>query len=70
MKGEISEVSLEVYDPTGAVEITELYAPRLNDLNGKTICELSDRVWEDYRTFPSAIRHSLSLHLIIPVLVI
>jgi len=43
---------LEVYNPTGAVEITELHAPRLEDLHGKTICELSDRVWEDFRIFP------------------
>ena len=52
MKGEESAVSLEVYDPTGTIEITELYATRLADLNGKTICELSDYEWEDYRTFP------------------
>lgn len=43
---------LEVYNPTGAIETTELHAPRLADLQGKTICELSDRVWEDYRIFP------------------
>jgi len=52
MKGEISGVSLEVYDPSGTVEITQLYAPRLTDLSGKTICELSDLAWEDRRTFP------------------
>jgi len=52
MKGEESMISLEVYDPTGAIEVTEQHAPRLADLSGKTICELSDRVWEDYRTFP------------------
>lgn len=52
MERKESVVSLEVYDPTGTIEITELYAPRLADLNGKTICELSDFEWEDYRTFP------------------
>ncbi len=52
MKGEISGASLEVYDPTGTIEMTELYAPRLADLSGKTICELSDLTWEDHRTFP------------------
>jgi hypothetical protein len=43
---------LEVYNPTGAIETKEIHAPRLADLRSKTICELSDRVWEDYRTFP------------------
>ncbi len=52
MKGEISGACLEVYDPTGTIEMTEFYAPRLADLNGKTICELSIRMWEDSRTFP------------------
>jgi hypothetical protein len=46
-------ISMEVYDPTGALEATESHAPRLTDLLGhKIICELSDRVWEDDRTFP------------------
>ncbi len=52
MKGEISGVSLEVFDPTGAIEITELYAPRLADLSGKTICEANHRGWEGTRIFP------------------
>ncbi|MFC2052277.1 hypothetical protein ACFLT4_06070 [Chloroflexota bacterium] len=50
--------SIEVYDPTGTIEITQLYAPRLADLSGKTICELSNSSWEDRRTFP-AIREQL-----------
>ncbi len=52
MKGQGLVVSIEVYDPTGTIEVTECHAPRLADLSGKTVCELSDRVWEDYRTFP------------------
>ncbi|MFC1928704.1 hypothetical protein ACFLXK_03765 [Chloroflexota bacterium] len=44
--------TLEVYDPTGTMEITQLYAPRFPDLKGKTICELSNSAWEDERTFP------------------
>ncbi len=52
MKGEKSTISVEVYDPTGTIGAVEHHAPRLTDLKGKTICELSDRVWEDYRTFP------------------
>jgi hypothetical protein len=49
---------MEVYDPTGMVQTTEDYAPRLPDLNGKTICELSDYIWESKRIFP-AIRERL-----------
>ncbi len=52
MKGEMLGASLEVYNPTGTIEITELYAPRLADLSGKTICELSDHSYESGRTFP------------------
>ena len=45
-------VTLKVFDPTGAIEVSQLFAPRLADLNGKTICEVYDDVWEGYRTFP------------------
>lgn len=47
----MKEVELEVYDPTGAMEITETFAPRLADLNGKTICEVW-AAWQANRTFP------------------
>jgi hypothetical protein len=45
-------VTLKVYDPTGAIQVTQLFTPRLSDLHGKTICEISDDAWEDHRTFP------------------
>lgn len=46
-------VELEVYDPTGAFEITQLHAPRLDTLDGKTICEISvGGAWQWERTFP------------------
>jgi hypothetical protein len=45
-------VTLKVYDPTGAIEVTQLFAPRLDTLEGKTICELWDASWEGDRTFP------------------
>ena len=45
-------VRLEMYAPTGAVEVTRLHAPRLSDLDGATLCELSDHMWEHQRTFP------------------
>jgi hypothetical protein len=45
-------VTLEVYDPTGAFEVTQLHAPRLDTLEGKTICEVANGSWEYDRTFP------------------
>ncbi len=55
-------MKLEVYNPAGAIDITELHAPRLNNLRGKTICELSNRLWEDFRIFPK-IRKSIKKRL-------
>ena len=52
MKSNETAFALEVYDPAGTVDLTEKHAPRLETLSGKTICELSDRMWEDSRTFP------------------
>ena len=49
--GEAGPVTLEVLDPCGAFEVTELFAPRLDTLEGKTICELSNDSWEAPRTF-------------------
>jgi hypothetical protein len=43
---------LEVYDPTGATEITEVHAPRLDTLEGKTIAELSNDTWQAHRVLP------------------
>lgn len=43
---------LEVFHPAGAIEVKQLHAPRLPDLNGKTICELSNSRWGTERTFP------------------
>lgn len=51
-------MTLEVYDPSGGYEVTQLHAPRIDSLAGKTICELSNGSWEDARTFP-AIRELL-----------
>ena len=45
-------VTLEVFTPTGAIEVTQVHAPRLPDLGGKTICEVSNNSWEAQRTFP------------------
>ena len=43
---------MEVHDPTGIVDDVRPHADRLATLNGKTLCELSNGVWEDARTFP------------------
>ncbi|MFH1381993.1 MAG: hypothetical protein ABIH70_03780 [Chloroflexota bacterium] len=51
MKGKAT-VSLEVFNPTGMLEMVQEHAPRLDNLNGKTICELSHFGWESMRTFP------------------
>jgi hypothetical protein len=44
--------ALEVYNPCGTVQVANVHAPRLGTLSGKTICEVSDGVWETARTFP------------------
>ncbi len=45
---------LTLLDPTGAQEITHLFAPRLPDLNGKIIAELAvdPTKWQPHRTMP------------------
>ena len=47
-------VQLTLFDPTGAQEITHLFAGRLPDLNGKTIAELAvdPTKWQPHRTMP------------------
>ena len=45
-------VTLEVLNPCGAVSSSLSFAPRLGDLNGKTICMLSNTLGEADRTFP------------------
>ena len=44
--------ALEVFDPSGATEITKLHAPRLEALDGKTIALLSDDMWQAHRMLP------------------
>lgn len=50
-QGGTGKVSLEVYDPTGSFEITQVFNERLDSLDGKTIAFLSDDSWEDRRMF-------------------
>ncbi|MFC1976875.1 hypothetical protein ACFLWS_01200 [Chloroflexota bacterium] len=44
--------SLDVFNPTGATEITTSHAPRLDTLEGKTIYILSNDSWQAHRTLP------------------
>ena len=50
--GEAGPVTLEVYNPLGIVETTEVPAPRVADLNGKTICTIWNGLWRGGVTFP------------------
>ena len=47
-------VKLTLLDPTGAQEITHLFAPRLANLNNKVIAELAVDAtkWQPHRTMP------------------
>ena len=45
-------VKLRVNNPTGVLETSMLHADRLDTLDGKTICELSNGSWEFDRIFP------------------
>ncbi len=49
--GTAAQATLEIHDPTGALEVNQLHAPRLADLSGTTVCELSNGMWEHDRTF-------------------
>lgn len=44
--------TLEIYDPSGATEISRLHAPRLSSLEGKTVALLSDDMWQSHRMLP------------------
>ncbi len=45
-------VKFTLYDPTGAIVVSKLFNPRLDTLEGKTICMVSDDMWQSSRTFP------------------
>ena len=44
--------ALEVFDPSGATEISELHANRLDTLEAKTIGFLSNDMWQAHRMLP------------------
>jgi hypothetical protein len=45
-------VSLEVFNPCGAMEVIQAFAPRVDRLAGKTIGVLSVDMWQSHRTLP------------------
>ena len=44
--------TLDIFDPSGATDILQLHAPRLNNLEGKTIGFVSNDDWQAHRTLP------------------
>ena len=46
-------VRIEVYDPSGTIEVVATHASRIAELNGKTIGMLSNHMWEDFRVLPA-----------------
>ena len=44
--------ALEIFDPTGATEVTKLHAERLGSLSGKTIGFISNDMWQAHRMLP------------------
>lgn len=45
-------VKLEFYDPSGVMEVTQPFAPRLASLAGKRIGFVSNEQWQAYRMLP------------------
>ncbi|MBI10138.1 MAG: hypothetical protein CMM55_11475 [Rhodospirillaceae bacterium] len=44
--------ALEIFDPTGATEVINLHASRIDTLAGKTVAFLSDDMWQAHRMLP------------------
>ena len=53
-----NRITLKIFNPAGIIENTQLHASRLDTLEGKTLCELSNAGWEYNRIFP-AVREQL-----------
>ena len=45
-------VQLEFHDPSGAIEITQPHAARLDTIAGKKIGIVTNEQWQAYRTLP------------------
>ena len=46
-------VTLEFHDPSGALEVTQPFAPRLDTLEGKRIGIVTNDQWQAYRMLPA-----------------
>jgi hypothetical protein len=44
-------IKYALFDPSGAINITQLFSPRLTSLDGKTIAFVSNNSWNDKATF-------------------
>lgn len=45
-------VTLEFFDPSGTLEVTQPFAPRLSTLEGKRIGIVTNEQWQAFRTLP------------------
>jgi hypothetical protein len=45
-------IKLEFHDPSGVLEVTRPFAPRLASLDGKRIGFVSNEQWQAYRMLP------------------
>ena len=45
-------MKLEFHDPSGALEVTQPFAPRLDTLEGKRIGIVTNDQWQAYRMMP------------------
>lgn len=45
-------VKIEFHDPSGALEVTQPFAPRLQSLEGKRIGFVSNEQWQAFRMLP------------------
>ncbi|MEN3355727.1 MAG: hypothetical protein V7640_3885 [Betaproteobacteria bacterium] len=45
-------MKLEFHDPSGALEVTQPFAPRLDTLEGKRIGIITNDQWQAYRMMP------------------
>jgi hypothetical protein len=53
---------LDVFDPSGATEVTALHAMRLDGLSGRTLGFLSNDMWQAHRMLPMLREHLAAQH--------
>ena len=46
-------VTLEFHDPSGTLEVSQPFAPRIDTLEGKRIGFVSNEQWQAYRMLPA-----------------